>query len=56
MSGTDTAFDDQDLLVFRPDTVGNYGSGTFHLLLDDVVSLLKIAPTAQGAKTSQGVE
>ena len=37
-SGLNETFQDGDLLVFRPTTPGNFSNGTFHLLLDDVVS------------------
>ncbi|MFB3104570.1 MAG: hypothetical protein ACE1ZA_06535, partial [Pseudomonadales bacterium] len=38
VSGFDETYQKTDLLVFRPDTVGDFSSGTFHLLLDDVVA------------------
>ena len=38
VSGSDETFNATDLLVFRPDMVGDFSSGTFHLLLDDVVT------------------
>ncbi|TDJ38602.1 MAG: DUF4347 domain-containing protein, partial [Gammaproteobacteria bacterium] len=38
LSGLDETFEKTDLLVFRPDTVGDFSSGTFYLLLDDVVA------------------
>ncbi len=38
VSALDETFQKTDLLVFRPDTVGDFSSGTFHLLLDDVVT------------------
>jgi hypothetical protein len=37
-SGLDEAYQDHDLLVFRPDSFGDYSSGTFYLLLDDIVT------------------
>ena len=37
VSALDETFDPTDLLAFRPDTLGDYTSGTFYLLLDDVV-------------------
>ncbi len=37
LTSTNTlAVGDQDIVVFRPDTTGDYSQGTFHLLLDDV--------------------
>ncbi|MDJ0874285.1 MAG: DUF4347 domain-containing protein, partial [Desulfobacterales bacterium] len=35
-TGSDLAADMNDLLVFRPDTFGNFSSGTFHMLLNGV--------------------
>ena len=37
VSALDETFDPTDLLAFRPDTLGDYTSGTFYLLLNDVV-------------------
>ena len=36
-TGSDTLVHNADLLVFRADTPGDYTSGTFYMLLDDVV-------------------
>jgi len=36
-SGTDTLYGKRDLMVFRPATPGDYASGTFSMLLDDLV-------------------
>ena len=38
VSGSNELFEDDDLLVFRPTTPGDYTDGTFHLLLDGVVA------------------
>ena len=38
VSASDETFDATDLMAFRPDTPGDYTSGTFYLLLDDVVT------------------
>ena len=37
-TGSDLPVNDQDLLVFRPNTFNDYSSGTFYLLLDEVVT------------------
>ncbi|MEP3825084.1 DUF4347 domain-containing protein, partial [Marinobacter sp.] len=37
-TGADMRVHDQDLLVFRPDTLNDYSAGRFTVLLDDVVS------------------
>jgi hypothetical protein len=39
-NATDTLVDNQDLLLFRPTTPGDYTDGTFHMLLDDVPDTL----------------